>query len=474
MPRPNIVVCLCDQMRAFELGCYGHPVVRTPALDALARDGVRFDVAVSNNPVCTPARSCLLSGQYSRTCAGYLGNEMDEAPAFTRPRFPTPTLAEALRDAGYHTALVGKWHVGAHPELLGFEDYVYPKFHHLNKNQLYFEKSGRAFTAPGYAEEFNQQMLGEALDRYSGDAQPFFIYYNIATPHMPFFDVPPEYQSMYGAEQARLRDNVFKNGEMAGNQTWMDGVGWFEVYLWDYLYYQGTIDVAAPEDFTLRDLYARYYGMVSYTDYHVGRMMEQLRQRGLAEDTLVVFTSDHGDLLGSHHLYNKDRLYEEAIRIPMMFHCPQTLAPRAVTTQVASLIDIAPTVLSLAGVETPAGMQGQDLTPVLTGETPALERNRAFVETTIGEIGVRTLTHLVGMQLERDQRRTVEGIPLSAPPRQVAEERHLHFDCQADTYQMRNLASTPDDTARDLRAAVTRWNAKTPWMEQPVQGVPRK
>ncbi|MEM3394379.1 MAG: sulfatase-like hydrolase/transferase, partial [Candidatus Methanomethylicia archaeon] len=105
--RPNIIIILCDQLRPFELGCYGHTVVSTPYIDWLAKHGIMFEQAVTNNPVCTPARSSLLSGQYSRTCVGELGNAMDESPPYQRNKFPNPTVAEMLKRIGYHTCLIG-------------------------------------------------------------------------------------------------------------------------------------------------------------------------------------------------------------------------------------------------------------------------------------------------------------------------------------------------------------------------------
>lgn len=470
MSRPNIIVCLCDQMRAFEAGCYGHPVCRTPAIDALAANGVRFEVAVSNNPVCTPGRSCLLSGQYSRTCTGLICNETDEAPPFTRPRFPSRVLPEVLRDNGYRTALIGKWHIGSHPGLMGFDHYTYPKFHHLNRHQMYFDRTHRAFDVPGYAEDFNQQNMGEFLAAMKGSDQPFFAFYNIATPHMPFFDVPPEYQEMYAADEVPLRDNVFIDGQVAGNPEWRDGTHWWEVYMWAGLAYQLKVGMELPDDFTLKDLYARYCGMVSYTDHHVGLLMQQLREAGLEEDTVVVFASDHGDILGSHHRYNKDQLWEEAIRVPMVFHWPAKLTPRTVDTQVASLIDVMPTVLSAAGIEVPEDVQGQDLMPVLSGERADLDRNMAFIETSNWKIGVRTLTELYGVQLERTENREVDGVRLTAPAKEITDEHLLHFDCVADPFQVNNLASAESDAAGDLRQALMEWNTQTPWLEQPVKG----
>ena len=119
--RPNIVLCICDQLRAFEVGCYGNRVVRTPNVDRLASEGVRFEVAVTNAPVCMAARSVLLSGQHNRTCTGGVANvaypsrpgdfNMPEYPDYGRPHLKDPTLPETLRGLGYHTAVIGKWHV---------------------------------------------------------------------------------------------------------------------------------------------------------------------------------------------------------------------------------------------------------------------------------------------------------------------------------------------------------------------------
>ena len=132
---PNVIVILCDQLRAFEVGCYGHDVVRTPNIDSLAAEGVRFDVAVTNNPVCTPARSCLLSGQYSRTCCGRLNNSDREPPFPQRLRLVDPTIAECFKAAGYRTALIGKWHVHPAASLVGFDYRLCPRIVHRSSDR---------------------------------------------------------------------------------------------------------------------------------------------------------------------------------------------------------------------------------------------------------------------------------------------------------------------------------------------------
>ena len=453
--RPNVIVCMCDQLRSFEIGCYGNQVVKTPHLDSLAANGVRFDIAVSNNPVCTPARSCLLTGQYSRTCAGYLGNEGDEAPPYHRKKLLDITMPEVFKQAGYHTALIGKWHIAAHPKLVGFDEYLFPKLHHLNYNQIYFDESGRGFTVPGLAEDFNCERLESFLQKQAQSDSPFFVFYNIATPHMPFFDVPQDFLAMYSRDDVHLRDNVFVDNKMAYDENW------FKIYLWDYLYYQGFFQndrfgspFELPPNFDLRDLTALYYGMVSFTDEYVGRLMGLLRKHSLIEDTIVVFTSDHGDNLGSHHRFNKGLLIEESIRIPFIIHDARNGKPIENTKQVASLIDVMPTVLSLCDIEIPPSVQGNDLVPIAKGERNVLDINCAFIETSSREIGIRTPAHLYGMKLTDDLRA-------------VSDDRLYFYDITNDPYEHNNLAQTGEQLgmARILREKLMAWNEKTKWLQ---------
>ena len=456
--RPNVIVCMCDQLRSFEVGCYGNEIVKTPHLDSLAADGVRFDIAVSNNPVCTPARSCLFTGQYSRTCAGYLGNEGDEAPPYHRKKLLDTTMSEAFKQAGYRTVLIGKWHLAAHPKLVGFDEYLFPKLHHLNYNQIYFDESGRAFTASGLAEDFNCARLQSFLEKQTPGDKPFFVFYNIATPHMPFFDVPQAFTAMYPKEDVRLRDNVFVEDRMAHDEHW------FKIYLWDYLYYQGFFQhdrfgspFKLPADFDLRDLTALYYGMVSFTDEYVGRVLNLLRQHSLIENTIVVFTSDHGDNLGSHHRFNKGLLMEESIRVPLIIHDARNGKPGDNTTQVASLIDVMPTVLSLCDIDIPDSVQGNDLEPIVKGERDMLDANYAFIETTSRDIGIRTPTHLYGVKLADDFRT-------------VSDDKLYFYDLTIDPYEQNNLAkaSEQSETAEGLRQKLIAWHEKTKWLDTEV------
>ncbi|MDO8589075.1 MAG: sulfatase-like hydrolase/transferase [Armatimonadota bacterium] len=446
--KPNVIVCLLDQLRAFEVGAYGNSAIHTPNMDRLAAGGVRFEIACSNNPVCTPGRSILLSGQYGRTCTGVLGNADEPVP--TREKFPNRTIAEAFRSAGYATGLIGKWHVHVDPALLGFDTAFYPLVPHRYTGQTFIDSRDEGFTTDRFCPEVEQ----EELDRWLSERKetPFFLYYNISQPHMPLADVPERYKTMYSRDTVPLRENVWTDGKPAYNENW------FRIYLWDFLFYREHLPYteSLPDGFDLRDLTALYYGATTWADDQVGNLLRMLEENSLLENTILLFTSDHGDNLGSHGLFNKDVLYEESIRVPMIYHWPAGLAPRAIDTQVASLVDVMPTLLSLSGQSIPEGIQGTDLSDVARGEASEIGPNAAFIETTSMTSGVRTLSHLYGLKMDKGP----DGKPHGTP------DPALFFDLDRDPLQQRNLAGTSEqrDLAGELRERVMEWDAATPWL----------
>lgn len=439
---PNVIICLTDQLRPFELGCYGGDLVPTPAIDRLAAEGVRFQVACSNNPVCTPGRSILLSGQYCRTCNGTMGNCADPVPE--RVKMVDTTLAEVFRGAGYRTGLIGKWHIHVQPELLGFDTVYYPNHMHRYTNQTYYRNNSREELVEGFGVDAEVAELRRWIGDHKSD--PFFLYYNISQPHMPVWDSPEHYRDMFSPDQVRLRDNVWVDGKLPYDEHW------FKVYLHDYLYYQRHLPYTEqmPEGFDIRRLTALYYGMIAWADYQVGEMMNCLEQHGLAEDTIVVFASDHGDMLGSHHLFNKDILLEESLRIPMIVRWPSALQPRVADKQVVSLVDVMPTVLSLVGLPTPPTAQGTDVSSVVRGRVDCVGENAAFVETHHNSrAAIRTLTHVYGFKQPADSVRQV-----------------WFYDLTQDPFEQHNLAGLPDQAPleQELRERTERWDRETPWL----------
>jgi len=472
MKKPNIVLCMVDQLRAFETGCYGNEVIRTPNIDRLAREGMRFETAVSTCPVCMPARSSVLTGQFARTCTGRLGNyaEKNAEGKWVLPEYPSPerfemldpTLPEILRGQGYDTALIGKWHIEPAPPTVGFDYSLYPRVHHRHTHQIFVENAGEGEEVDGWSVEYEisrvEQYLAEKREK------PFFLFYNISPPHMPLLDAPEKYLTMYSPEEVPLRPNVFHEGSFPPLDA--DLERWFKIYLWDFLFYDYKMPHTEnlPEGFDLRKLTALYYGLTTWTDDMVGRLMAALKANNLSEDTIVVFLSDHGDHLGSHGLYNKGTLFEESIRIPFIINAPGLIAPGVNHQQVAQIVDVMPTLLDLCGMPIPAHMQGRNLAPILRGEREVLEESWGFIEEAgHSQIGVRTATHLYGLQL-----RGMERAPEEKPC--------CFYNLADDPYEFRNLAD-PDaapsgkdrDIAQDLDRKLREWNDRTPWFQRAGQ-----
>lgn len=464
-PQPNIIICMCDQLRAHALGCYGDPVIRTPHIDQLAADGLRFEHAISSRPVCMAARSSVLSGQYPRRCAAGVGNvsykgrpgsfELPEYPDAGRPHLPDPTLPELLRAAGYHNEAIGKWHIHTWPHDIAFDHYLIPRVHHVHSAQLFTDNGGPEFAAPGYSVDFEVERVGAFFQQRAQSEQPFFLYYNISPPHCPVSDGPERYTRMYDPADIPIRPNV----DLA--TPLKDQDYWFKVYRWDVRYYSYHLPYTEqlPTDYDLRRLIAEYYGMTTWVDDTVGRMLASLDDAGLADNTIVIFTSDHGDNLGSHGRVQKGSTNEESIRVPLIVRMPDALVSgpgaRGVnTTQVGCLVDLMPTLLDLADIDVPDHVHGASLADVLRGARRETDRPHAFVETG-GEIAVRTPEHVYALRCN--------------PDRTLADDTHFFTDLVADPYQLHNLAGTRQhgDVAATLDGLLRAWHATTPYMDAP-------
>jgi arylsulfatase A-like enzyme len=271
--------------------------------------------------------------------------------------------------------------------------------------------------------------------------------------------------------------------------VWRDGKPsydeeWFRIYLFDHLY----MSLKEPQsreplgDFDLRDLTSHYLGLVTRVDTQVGRLLRVLEEQGMADNTLLIFTSDHGDNLGSHGQYNKCSLMEESIRIPMMWHWPGHIAPRAITRQVTSLIDVLPTSLALCGQEPPAYCQGTDVSPVILGQAETTGENAAYIESIYGphafwqeggespqvdsdyqtgSIGIRTIDRLYGME-----RKGCSMYGHEPEDDEIVNDSMAFFDLKKDPFQLNNLAGyrPVSDEARGFRQRLLQWHESTPWL----------
>ena len=336
--RPNVIWIIADQLRAQALGYRGDPNVRTPNIDNMARDGARFDSAVSGSPWCTPFRAALLTSRYPHHTG------VTRTPSALDPTIPT--ITEPFRKEGYHTAWIGKWHLDGSnsrthyvpPERRGGFDYWVGYENNNNQHEGYVYGTGREqpWRLEGYETDSLTDLLIEHLSdhvRSSGEGgsyQPFFAALSVQPPHNPYIPpATPDRRYYHHPSEIRFRPNV-------------PHVDWIKE--------RAAFDLAG------------YYGMVENLDDNIGRIRDALKALDIDRETYLVFFSDHGDCLGSHGQWHKSSPWEESIRVPFIVTKVEGAnpVPPRVNDAVINHVDIAPTTLGLCGIKPPEWMQGYD------------------------------------------------------------------------------------------------------------------
>lgn len=334
--RPNVVFVFGDQWRAQATGYAGDPNVQTPNLDRFAGESLSFTHAVSNCPVCSPWRATLMTGQYPLTHGVFV----NDVPVLGAPTY----LAEVFRDAGYDTAYIGKWHIDGHgrsayipPERRkGFDYWRVRECTHDYNDSFYYADGPEKLWWEGY-DAIAQTRDAERYLRSCDPARPFMLMLSWGPPHDPYETAPEAFRGLYRPEDLILRPNV--------------------------------PDELAPQ---AREWLAGYYAHCSALDWCFGELLKTLEAAGVAEKTLVVFTSDHGDMVGSHGARNKQRPWDESILVPLLLRYPALFGreERRVETPINSP-DLMPTLLGLAGLPVPPTVEGYDFAPFLRGEAEA-------------------------------------------------------------------------------------------------------
>ncbi len=330
---PNLLFVLADQWRAEAFGYAGNRDIQTPNLDRLQREGVHFVNAVSGMPVCSPTRASLLTGQRPLTHGVFL-NDVPLDPAAT-------TIAEALAAAGYDTAYIGKWHVDAHgrsnfiprERRQGFDYWKVLECTHDYNHSAYYADGPEKLYWEGYDAIAQTKDAQQYLRDHAQSPKPFILVLAWGPPHDPYFTAPEKYRALYDADKLTTRPNVPEEGRANARKTM-----------------------------------AGYYAHCTALDDCFGELRRTLRETGLEENTLLVFTSDHGDMLGSQGAYKKQRPWDEAIRVPLLLRWPKGLGAKA--RQLDAPInseDLMPTLLGLCGVPIPGTVEGLDYSRYLRG-----------------------------------------------------------------------------------------------------------
>ncbi|MAG34908.1 MAG: hypothetical protein CL878_01440 [Dehalococcoidia bacterium] len=347
MATPNIVLLMSDQQKATSLGLYGNPDVRTPVLEALAAEGVLNQHYFVQHPLCFPSRCTIMTGRYPH--AHGVTTNSRPLPAAER------TLAELLHDAGYQNGVVGHFHANSGGGR-GF-DYTHDMGEGVLR-QLWAERRMLAEAQPRRVQHMVAQTANPPDEDMNGKitelglgfldqtdrARPFFLQIAWIDPHPPFF-APAPYDTHYDRAGLALppAEPDFASKPPAQRQTAQD---------------MGTLDAPEAE---VRDALAHYYGMVSHLDDQVGRVLAYLDREGLRDNTIIVFTSDHGDYAGEHHMFGKScTLYDCLVRVPLVLAGPTNLVPSGqVVGGLTQSVDLLPTLLDLSGIAVPDNVQGQ-------------------------------------------------------------------------------------------------------------------
>lgn len=372
--RPNILWYCTDQQRFDTIGALGNQYVQTPALDALVGSGTAFTHAYCQSPICTPSRSSFMTGMYPsrvHNCRNGNGSFAGHPPL----------ISKMIADSGYDCGLVGKFHLqssGNRTEPRLDDGYRYWKFSHAPRDDWqdghdyadWVREQGGDFGALLDGEENVPTELHQttwasdrAIEFISQERDgPWFLTLNPYDPHPPF--IPPKnYADQF--DPATLPGPHFRPSDL-NQQAALSKIDF------------QTLS-RPPEEFDGRKQQALYYAMIALIDDQFARILQYLDQTGQRENTLVVFTSDHGESLGDHGLqYKGCRFYEGLVRVPLIFSWPSRVQSGQRSSALVELIDLSATLLECAGIEPPAQLQGRSLLPMLTGAAP-LCKHRDFV-----------------------------------------------------------------------------------------------
>jgi arylsulfatase A-like enzyme len=453
-PRPNILLVLTDDQAASQMSCAGHPLLQTPNIDRLAGEGVRFAQAFCTNSLCAPGRASILTGCYSHV-HGLRGNS-EGRDSTERLDSKIPTFPKLLQQAGYRTAIAGKWHLPQDPE--GFDDWKI-----LPGQGVYtdpeFIVNGQRTKQRGYVTDVTTDFALDFLRQNRG--QPFCLLYQHKAPHRPFTPAPRHaklfddiewpYPETYNDDYA-TRD-IARQAEDMRFDISLEGDYKEEI--------PAKLSPKEKRDWIFQRFVKDHHRAVYGVDENLGHVLEFLDSAGLAEDTVILYTSDNGFFLGDHGWYDKRFMYEPSLRIPLLIRYPRLVEPKRVEQAMVLNIDIAPTILDFAGIAIPETLQGHSLRPLLEGDPPGDWRQSAFYAYYENSWALAGL----GAEARSDPSFQYFTPHRIGPHRGVRTARHKlveyyaegkyweFFDLQEDPHELVNLYGQPG--LQDLTARLT-------------------
>ncbi len=447
--KPNLLYIIVDEMREISMSCTGDPNIRTTGLDSLAASGILFTRMYTPNPVCSPTRASIHTGLYPHN-AGMPHNGY-------HLRETAPTLADVLLKAGYETGHIGKWHLDGESSRFSVLDkesfkplkrewsdpasygYVDSVSHRGFKYWAGFEHGHQYFGSRYWGNEHKAILLPEG--KYEPDVQTelaiqfiknnrdktWYLDLNFGTPHFPLIkeNVKPSDLALFDPDSLILRSNIPPSFETEA-----------------------------------REILAIYYGMIHNIDENIQKLLSALKEEDLLENTLIVFTSDHGDMMLSHGQHYKRRPQEESSRVPFIVSYPGKVKSHSVANQYLSLVDVFPTLLEMLNVEAPVN-EGQSFVPILTGNSEEDIHSSIYM----GGAWFGCRDYDPGLHSKSPWRavRTKDYMMSFLKTSESKLEAVQLFDMNSDPYQMNNLVIDPafDDVKRHLSHELDYWRRRT-------------
>lgn len=399
--QPNVVFILVDQWRADALGYAGDPNVITPNLDAFSQKAVNFSNAVSVCPVCTPYRASLLTGRYPTTTGMFLNDAYLPVEEIC--------LAEIYKNEGYQTAYFGKWHLDGHGRLdftpperrQGFDYWMALECSHDYNNMPYYDNDSPEMKKwEGYSPFALSKASQEYISHNYESDQPFFMFVSFATPHFPHRTALEKYKALYQSDKFKLNPNVPKEVQEK-----------------------------------VRKELVGYYAHCTATDEAIGELLNKLNELHLMENTIVVFTSDHGEIMGAHGIKvtQKQVPFIESVNVPFLISSPENPLQGKKIEMPITTPDISATLLSLSGIDVPESFEGRNFSQVITGKKKSKDQPALYM-------CVSSFAR-VKKQFKKEYRA-------------IKTEKYTYvkditgawllFDDENDPYQMNNLAGKPE------------------------------
>lgn len=425
--KPNLLIIHTDQQNQWTLSAYGGKTVNTPNIDSIGQEGAIFSHFFTNSAVCTPSRGCFITGRYPH-CNGAYTNDIELNRDQT-------TLAHVLSQNGYDTGYIGKWHLDGPDKpgwvnparSMGFEDsrLMFNRGHWKS----IFEKTEEE--RPVLSEDMGDEntyttdwLTTKAID-FMGRKRnnPFFLMLSIPDPHGPV-DVRPPYDKMYNPEDMPLSETFYEENTLSWvKETWKN-------------------KKERISEQKIRGKMAQYCGEVKCIDYNTGKILDFMSEHGMLDDTVIVYTTDHGDYWGEHGIRtSKNQLYETVYRIPLLIRWPKKIKKGTVVNRVFSTVDFQRTILGLMDIEPCGAEQGRDGSPVLQGEDIEWKDEAFIHHSSLKRAGIFTPEYELAVLKEGD---------------------HILFDRINDPLQINNLFNRPEyrDIVRNLTKRVIEHNRK--------------